>query len=83
MKVIEKKAKNNWDFILFKTDECFALNVVFHSSATDYSRSFRLNSDEASLDFEGLKKLSEQIRNNYELYKNREITPTVRMPKDS
>ena len=79
MKILEKLAKNNWDFILFKTDECYVLNVVFHSSATDYSRSFRLNPEEASLDFEGLKQLSEQIRNNYESYKDREITPTVRL----
>ena len=81
MKVLEKVAKNNWDFILFRTDEGYVLNVVFHSSATDYSRSFKLIQEEACLDFEGLKELSEKIRNNYESFKEREITPTIRMLK--
>lgn len=79
MKVLEKVAKNNWDFILFKTDDGFVMNVVFHSSAVDYSRSFSLSKEEASLDFEGLKQLSEQIRKNYEAFKSREIIPVVRM----
>lgn len=79
MKVLEKIAKNNWDFILFKTDEGFVMNVVFHSSAADYSRSFSLNEEEANQDIEGLKQLSEQIRKDYEAFKNREIIPVVRM----
>lgn len=79
MKVLEKIAKNNWDFILFKTDEGYVFNVVFHASASDFSRSFRLNDDEAQIDVEALKQLSELIRNNYESFKGREITPVVRM----
>ena len=78
MKIQEKIAKNNWDFILFKTDEGYILNVVFHSSASDFSRSFKLNSDEENLDLEGLKHLSEKIRTNYETYKDREIIPTLK-----
>jgi len=78
MKILEKVAKNNWDFILFKTDEGYILNVVFHSSASDFSRSFKLNPDEETIDFEELKNLSEKIRNNYESFKYREITPTVK-----
>jgi hypothetical protein len=79
MKVLEKVMKNNWDFILYRTDEGYVLNVVFYSSSMDFSRSFKLSSEESNLDFEGLKQLSEQIRNNYELYKDREVTPVVRM----
>lgn len=79
MKVLDKIAKNNWDFILFKTDEGFVMNVVFHSSAVDFSRSFRVSEEEASQDIEGLKQFSEQIRKDYESFKDREITPVVRM----
>jgi hypothetical protein len=79
MKVLEKIAKNNWDFILFKTDEGFVMNVVFHSSAVDYSRSFKLSKEEANYAIEDLKQLSEHIRKNYESFKNREITPVVNM----
>lgn len=79
MKVLEKIAKNNWDFILYKTDGGFVMNVVFHSSAVDYSRSFKLSSEEASQDIEDLKQLSEQIRKNYESFKDREIIPVVTM----
>ncbi|MEK6476060.1 hypothetical protein WJR50_00955 [Catalinimonas sp. 4WD22] len=79
MKVLEKVAKNNWDFILYKTNHGFVLNVVFSSSMVDFSRSFKLTNEEASLDFEGLKQLSEQIRSNYEVFKDREIVPVIKM----
>lgn len=78
MKVLEKIAKNNWDFILYKTDEGFVMNIVFHSSAADFSRSFRISESEANQEIEGLKQLSEKIRKNYESYKDQEITPVVR-----
>jgi len=67
-------AKNNWDFILYELDGEYILKVVFYSSYVDTSRKFKLSKEEASLDFEELKKLSERIRNNYEEYKDREIT---------
>ncbi len=79
MIVLEKVVKNNWDFVLYRTDEGYVFNVVFHVSASDFSRSFRIKDEEASRDFEGLKQLSEQIRNNYEAFKDREIIPVVRM----
>jgi len=78
MKVLEELAKHTWDFILYKTDEGFVMNVVFNSSFADYSRSFRLEEKEAHQDMEGLKQLSERIRTNYESFKDREITPIVR-----
>ncbi len=77
-RVLEELAKHPWDFIVFKTDHGFVINVVFHASAMDYSRSFRLEKKEAHQDMEGLKQLSERIRTNYESFKDREITPVVR-----
>ncbi len=77
-KVLEELAKHPWDFIVFKTDNGFVMNVVFHASAMDYSRSFRLNETEARQGMEDLKKLSERIRNDYESFKDREITPVVK-----
>lgn len=78
MKVLNELARNNWDFILYETDEGFIMNVVFHASAVDFSRSFRISEEEAKQDIEQLKQLSERIRNNYESFKGREVTPVVR-----
>jgi hypothetical protein len=77
MKVLEKLAKINWDFVLYMTDEGYVLNVVFHSSAADYSRSFKFTNAEMSLELSFLKQLSEKIRNDYSYYKNREIFPAI------
>lgn len=77
MKIVKELAKHNWDFILYKTDEGFVMNVVFYASAIDFSRSFKLSEEEASQDFESLKQLSEKIRTDYESFKDREITPAV------
>lgn len=68
---------NPWDFTLYDVNGDKIISVVFHNSFVDISRSFRLIGSEVELDFEGLKKLSEHIRNNYKLYKEREITPTL------
>ncbi|MDF9800470.1 hypothetical protein OKW21_005733 [Catalinimonas alkaloidigena] len=79
MKVLNELVRNNWDFILYKTDEGFIINVVFYSSAVNFSRSFRVSEEETNQDFEGLKQLSEQIRSNYEVFKDREIVPAIKM----
>ncbi|MCT4614450.1 MAG: hypothetical protein N4A49_06205 [Marinifilaceae bacterium] len=78
MKVLEELAKHNWDFVLYKTDHGFVINVVFYQSAFDYSRSFKISELEAKQNMDKLKELSEHIRNNYDLYKSREIVPVVR-----
>lgn len=78
MKILESVAKHNWDFIFYKTDQGFVINVGFYASAFDYTRSFKLSNEEGSLDFEGLKQLSQRIRDDYEHFKDREVTPTVR-----
>ena len=72
-KIIEELVKNPWDFVVYKTNKGFVINVVFHASAIDYSRSFRLDEQKAYQGIEGLKQLSQSIRENYNFYKDREI----------
>ncbi|MBW7675321.1 hypothetical protein [Chryseobacterium chendengshani] len=66
--------KHNWDFILYEEGNNKIFRVVFYQSFTDTSKEFILKGDELNYDFEQLKKLAEDIRNNYENYKDREIT---------
>lgn len=81
MKAIREVCESEWDFILYETDQGFVLNVEYANGIVDFSRSFRVSEEEANQGIESLKQLSERIRNNYESYKDREITPVVRMPK--
>jgi hypothetical protein len=69
--------KNNWDFILYEVSNKKIITVVFHNSFIDISRSFYLIPEEEEYNFEELKVFSEHIRNNYDLYKVREIIPSI------
>lgn len=69
--------KNNWDFILYDVDGKKILSVVFYNSFIDISKSFILNIKEENYSFEELKILAEEIRNNYEIFKDREIIPSL------
>lgn len=62
-----------WDFTLYEENGVKFLEVVYCNSFVDFSRKFKLLEDETDFDFEELKKLAEDIRNNYEKYKDREI----------
>ncbi len=77
MKVLKEIYDSPWDFILYQTDEGYVINIEYSNSAVDFSRSFKLNKTEANLSFEELKQLSESIRKDYELFKDREITPAI------
>jgi hypothetical protein len=77
MDSIKIKAKNNWDFTLYQVNQEEIISVVFFNSMFDFSRSFKLNEIERNFDFEKLKELSEQIRNNYDLFKDREVIPAI------
>jgi len=77
MNMINKIMKNNWDFTLYQVNEELVFTVVFYSSRIEFSRSFKLIENEKNSDFEGLKKLSEQIRDNYDVFKDREIIPAI------
>ena len=74
---MEKLCSNSWDFTLYKVDGEKIISVVFHNSFVDTSKSFKLNNEEEEFDFERLKELSEHIRNNYDLYKDREVIPSL------
>ena len=78
MNALEKVMKSNWDFILYRTDQGFVLNVTTCNSFVDVTRSYKITDEESKLDFEGVKQLAEQIRNNYDSYKDREV-PLVTM----
>jgi hypothetical protein len=75
--MIKAITKNNWDFTLYEVGEDYIFSVVFFNSMVDFSRSFKLTEKEKNFDFEELKELSELIRNNYDLYKKREIIPAI------
>ena len=62
-----------WDFTLYEESGNKILEVVYCNSYFDFSREFKLKDEELSYDFEELKVLAEDIRNNYEKYKDREI----------
>lgn len=70
-------AKNNWDFTLYQEKEDYIISVVFFNSMVDFSRSFKLTEAEKAFNFEQLKVLSENIRNNYNAYIDREVVPTI------
>lgn len=67
--------KHNWDFILYEEDDKKIFRVVFYQCFTDTSREFKLIGEELNYNFEELKELAEDIRSNYEKYKDREIRP--------
>ena len=65
--------KHQWDFILFEENGKKILDVIFYNSFVDTSKKFKLQGDELDYDFEQLKVLAEDIRQNYDNYKDREI----------
>jgi predicted transcriptional regulator len=75
--MIKEIKKNNWDFTLYEVGKEFIISVVFFNSMIDFSRSFKLTDNEKVFQFEQLKELSENIRNNYDVYEEREIIPAI------
>lgn len=63
-----------WDFTLYEENNKKILDVVYCNSFVDYSRKFVLKGEELDYDFEQIKALAEDIRNNYDNYKDREVT---------
>ncbi|MBW7869967.1 MAG: hypothetical protein H3C39_02780 [Flavobacteriia bacterium] len=62
-----------WDFTLYEENGIKILEVVYCNSFVDFSREFTLQGEELNYDFEQLKALAEDIRKNYENYKDREV----------
>ena len=65
--------KHQWNFILYEENGKKIIDVDFFNSFVDTSKKFILNSEKSNYDFEQLKALAEDIRNNYENYKDRQI----------
>lgn len=66
-------AYDRWNFILYEENGIRIIDVDFFNSFVDTSKKFKLQGDELNYDFEQLKALAEDIRNNYDNYKDREI----------
>lgn len=66
----------NWDFTLYEVENKKIITVTFFGRV-DYQRSFHLQKEVNEGEYESLKDLSENIRNNYEKYKEFEITPPI------
>lgn len=69
---VKEICRNDWDFVLYEVDDKMIIEVVFFGFV-DYSKKFLLLDEEYTVGLEYLKVLSEKIRNNYELYKDREV----------
>lgn len=67
---------SNWDFTLYQVDDKTVISVVF-LGLVDFHRSFYLLPNELTENYESLKGLSENIRNNYDNYKEREVVPAI------
>jgi plasmid replication initiation protein len=74
--MIKELYSRNWDFTLYQKADDYVISVVFFG-LVDFHRSFYLNTNEFNENYEELKNLSEQIRNNYDNYKIREVTPAI------
>lgn len=64
---------DRWNFILYKENGEKIIDVDFFKSFVDTSKKFKLQRDEVEYDFDQLKALAEDIRQNYDNYKDREI----------
>ena len=69
MKIIAKK---NWVYRVYEAESGFIISVPFGSGAVDFSRAFKINLD--SLEDEYLTDTAKDITENYESYKNQEVT---------
>ena len=69
----EKLMSDRWNFILYKENGEKIIDVDFFNGFVDTSKKFKLQGDEVDYDFDQLKALAEDIRENYDNYKDREI----------
>lgn len=60
-----------WVYRLFDTGDGYILGVVFCSSRVDVTRGFKLELD--SIDDDYLSAKAEDVVNNYEIYKSKEV----------
>ncbi|MDH7913762.1 hypothetical protein [Winogradskyella sp. SYSU M77433] len=66
----------NWDYTLYEVNGKQIITVTIFGRV-DYQRSFYLENEVKESEYENLKELSEDIRNNYDKFKSLEITPPI------
>ena len=72
-----------WDFTLYDENGMKIFEVVYCNSFVDFSRNFKLEGEEFNYSFEQLKVLAQDIRANYENYKERELLDQVYADKST
>ncbi len=76
MSNIHRIYQKNWSFEVYDVNKELVITVIFFG-VIDYYRSFYLESNEITKNLDDLESLAENIRNNYNLYKHREIIPAI------
>lgn len=66
----------NWDFTLYEVDKQRIITVMFYG-VVDFPRSFYLRESEYAYNHNELVQFAENIRNNYDLFKDRELIPAI------
>ena len=79
--MVRELYKKNSDYTIYQADHLTIISVVFFG-LVNYQRSFYLLPNEISTDYESLSNLPEQIRNNYDNYKGREVVPAITRERD-
>jgi|GEM_PF-714948 len=74
--MIKELHKENWDYSVYRLEGKLIVTIVFFAQI-DYFRSFYLNPDEVTKDYQLVDNLADKIRTNYEDFKDREITPPI------
>ncbi|DAC18869.1 MAG TPA: hypothetical protein D7I06_01020 [Candidatus Poseidoniales archaeon] len=69
-------AKKNWAYCVYDSGDGYIISIPFGHSFVDFSKAFKLNLD--SMDEEYLTKKAEDIKNNYENYKQFEVPDPYR-----
>ena len=65
-------AKKNWTYSVYDSGDGYIISIPFGHSFVDFSRAFKLDLDSMEEDY--LTKKAEEIKNNYESYKQYEVT---------
>ena len=65
-----------WDFTLYEVDGKRIITVTFYG-LVDFPRSFYLRESEYPYNHDELVQFAENIRNNYDHFKERELIPAI------
>jgi hypothetical protein len=76
MENLKELDNKNWDFTLYEAGTKRIFTVMFYG-LVDYPRSFYLRETEYLFSHDELIHFAEEIRNNYERFKDRELIPAI------